>query len=624
MLFGTIDTHAGLAAPDHSLSPAALGRGKDTGDTDDAASHPAGSISSAISVVDSDSLGQTRSSPCGPVPRARYDALVNALHAPYPRGDSRVQAIVAHREQLSSAAVIQGQGLSVAALCALLDGSSLSSALGATRDDVLPTRDLSGASSTTVSAATTLASALVGTREDPSKRSREAFERDNLVDYDAARFFKRSRLLSTPPVLDDNASHPPALSFSRSPSPELEEVQTPPMEVIALPDVQPERGIKRSAEDFDNDVDIAMKAEPKPKKKVQRVKERTAVPPSRALKRTTTTLSLAAPPTSINQPAIAASAPTITPEPFGTSSAPKVCPTLPQSRMLKRATTTLGQAALRPLPLQPIDMNRPPKPSRRTLPRTASALSLATPSKPSSQSAKAKALCKTPHQASAIPRKLAESGPLRSCLERYAPPARPPPALHFGKPGQTWPGFEFFCPVPRRRPTLSKEEAREAYRARKARRDLKASRTRRWNPETGLEEFLPCPVPGAEPEPVLERFKDVEPWSEGQSEFASRTAETAELAAMVMETLSLDDVIANLSKLTVVPSKKKVVTWASLLAPSCRPQNSVIIMLLDAYRRRWHYYYAPSPPLSSHATRTANIASFLSHMWPKLTLLFSF
>ncbi|TYJ54517.1 hypothetical protein B9479_004841 [Cryptococcus floricola] len=620
MLFGTIDTLAGLAAPDHSLSPAALGRGKDNDDTDDAASHPAGSISSAISVVDSDSLGQTRSSSFGPVPSPRYASLVNALHAPYPRGDSRMQAIAAHRQQLPSAAVVKGQGLSVAALCALLDGSSLSSALGATRDDVLPTRDLSGASSTTVSAATTLASALVGTRGVDSKRSRETFEHDNHVDYDAARFFKRSRLLSTPPGLDDNASHPPALSFSRSPSPELEEVQTPPMEVIALPDVQPERGIKRSADDFDNDVDIAMEPELEPKKKVQRVKERTAVPPSRTLKRTTATLSLAAP---INRAAvIAASAATAAPTPIVASYAPKACPSLPESRKLHRTTTTLGQAVLRPLPLQTIDTNRPPQASRRALERTTSALSLATPSKPSSQSAKAKALCRTPRQASAVPRKVRQSRPLKSCLERYAPPAYPPPALHFGKPGQTWPAFTFFCPVPRRRPTLSDEEAAEAKRARKARRELKASRTRRRNPETGLEEFLPRPVPGAEPEPVLESFKDVEPWSEGQSEFAARTAETAELAAMVMETLSLDDVIANLGKLTVVPSKKKLacpildlVTDLKISSSSCSPTP-----IADAGITIMPHHH---PSLPAQYKRQTLRPSF-SHIQPKLTLLFSY
>ncbi|ODN78174.1 hypothetical protein L198_07963 [Cryptococcus wingfieldii CBS 7118] len=560
MLFGTIDSLAGLAAPAHSLSPAALGQGKDADGTDVAASHPAGSISSAVSVVDSESPGQTRSSSFGPVPRARYDALVNALHAPYPRGDSRVQAIAAHRQQLPSAAVVKGQGLSVAALCAVLAGSSLSAALGTaalgtTRDDVLPTRHLSGASPVTFSAATASTSALVGTCEVHSKRSREAFERDNLVDDDAARFFKRSRLVSTSPGLDDNASYPPALSFSRSPSPELEEVQTPPMEVIALPDVQLERGIKRSADDFDNDVDITM--EPEPKQKVQRVRERIAVPPSRALKRTTTTLLLAAPSTFIDRPAIAASAPTLAPAPFVASCAPKACPTLSESRRLQRMTTTLGQDVLRPLPLQSIDMNRPNRPSRRALKRTTSALSLATPSKPSSQLAKAKALCKTPRQASAVPRKVSESRPLKSCLERYAPPTKPPPALHFNKPGQTWPAFTFFCPIPRSRRTLSDEEKE----ARKARRDLKASLLCERNPETGLKEFLPRRVPGAEPEPVLESFKDVEPWSEGQSEFAARTAETAELAAMVMETLSLDDVIANLSKLTVVPREKKVVTW---------------------------------------------------------------
>ncbi|ODN75563.1 hypothetical protein L202_06691 [Cryptococcus amylolentus CBS 6039] len=469
MLFGTIDTHAGLAAPDHSLSPATLGQGKDTDGTDDAASHLAGSISSAISVVDSDSLGQTRSSSFGPVPRARYDALVNALHAPYPRGDSRVQGIAVDRQQLSSAAVVKGQGLSVAALCAVLAGSSPSS-LGATRLSAL---------------------------------HRHAFEGDNLVDYDADRFLKRSRLLSTPISLDDNAFYPPALSFSRSPSPELEEVQTPPMEVIALPDVQPERGIKRRADDFDNDVDIAM--EPETKQKVQRVKERTAVPPSRALKRATTTLSLAAHSTSIDRPAIAASTRTLAPAPFVGSSAPKACPTLPESRKLQRTTTTLRQAALRPLPLQTIDMNRPPQPSRRALQRTTSALSLATP---------------TPHQAFlAPPRHVPRPRQLKSCL---APSAKPHPALHFGKS----------------RRKLSDEEKK----ARQARRDLKASLLCERNPETGLKQFLPRRVPGAEPEPVLESFKDVEPWSEGQSEFAARTAETAELAAMVMETMSLDDV----------------------------------------------------------------------------------
>ncbi|ODO03268.1 hypothetical protein I350_06118 [Cryptococcus amylolentus CBS 6273] len=495
MLFGTIDTHAGLAAPDHSLSPATLAKVKTL----------------MVPTMLPHTL-QTRSSSFGPVPRARYDALVNALHAPYPRGDSRVQAIAVDRQQLSSAAVVKGQGLSVAALCAVLAGSSPSS-LGATRGDVLPTRDY-------------------------FKRSRQAFEGDNLVDYDADRFLKRSRLLSTPISLDDNAFYPPALSFSRSPSPELEEVQTPPMEVIALPDVQPERGIKRRADDFDNDVDIAM--EPETKQKVQRVKERTAVPPSRALKRATTTLSLAAHSISIDRPAIAASTRTLAPAPFVGSSAPKACPTLPESRKLQRTTTTLRQAALRPLPLQTIDMNRPPQPSRRALQRTTSALSLATP---------------TPHQAFlAPPRHVPRPRQLKSCL---APSAKPHPALHFGKSGQTWPGFTFFCPIPRSRRKLSDEEKK----ARQARRDLKASLLCERNPETGLKQFLPRRVPGAEPEPVLESFKDVEPWSEGQSEFAARTAETAELAAMVMETMSLDDVIANLGKLTVVPNKKKVVTW---------------------------------------------------------------
>ncbi|ODN75566.1 hypothetical protein L202_06694 [Cryptococcus amylolentus CBS 6039] len=525
MLFGTIDTLSGLAAtqatptPNQSLSPAALGQGEDTDGTDDAASHPAGGISSAISVVDSDSLWQTRlSSSFGPVPRARYDALVNALHAPYPRGDSRVQAIAAHRQQLPSAAVAKGQGLSVASLCAVLAGTSASSALGATRDGVLPTGDY-------------------------FKRSRETFEHDNHVDYDAARFLKRSRLFS-PPDLDDNASSPPALSASRSPSPELEDIRTPPINTIALPDIQPERGIKRSADGFDNDVDIAMEPEPKPKQKVQRVKERTVVvPPSRALKRTTTILSLAAPSTSIDRPAIAASARTLSPAPFAGFSAPKDCPTLPESRKLQRTTTTLGQTALRPLPLQTIDMNRPPQPSRRALQRTTSALSLATP---------------TPPQASlAPPRQVSRPRPLKSCLKRYAPPANPPPDFHFGKSGQTWPGFTFFCPIPRSRRKLSDEEKR----ARQARRDLKANRTRRWNPETGLKEFLPRRVPGAEPEPVLESWREMEPWSEGKSSFKKRTPWNDEVTRLVMGEISLDDVTENMTKLSVQPIRKKVVTW---------------------------------------------------------------
>ncbi|ODO03271.1 hypothetical protein I350_06121 [Cryptococcus amylolentus CBS 6273] len=473
MLFGTIDTLSGLAAtqatptPNQSLSPAALGQGKDTDGTDDAASHPAGGISSAISVVDSDSLWQTRlSSSFGPVPP-----------------------------------------------------------LGATRDGVLPTGDY-------------------------FKRSRETFEHDNHVDYDAARFLKRSRLFS-PPDLDDNESSPPALSASRSPSPELEDIRTPSINTIALPDVQPERGIKRSADGFDNDVDIAMEPEPKPKQKVQRVKERTVVvPPSRALKRTTTILSLAAPSTSIDRPAIAASARTLSPAPFAGFSAPKDCPTLPESRKLQRTTTTLGQAALRPLPLQTIDMNRPPQPSRRALQRTTSALSLATP---------------TPPQASlAPPRQVSRPRPLKSCLKRYAPPTNPPPDFHFGKSGQTWPGFTFFCPIPRSRHTVSDEEKR----ARQARRDLKANRTRRWNPETGLKEFLPRRVPGAEPEPVLESWREMEPWSEGKSSFKKRTPWNDEVTRLVqvflfatMGEIFLDDVTENMTKLSVQPIRRKVVTW---------------------------------------------------------------
>ncbi|TYJ54520.1 hypothetical protein B9479_004844 [Cryptococcus floricola] len=153
----------------------------------------------------------------------------------------------------------------------------------------------------------------------------------------------------------------------------------------------------------------------------------------------------------------------------------------------------------------------------------------------------------------------------------------PLPALLFNRPGHTWPGFTFFCPIPRSRPTLSDEEAAEAKRARKARRDLKASRTRRRNPETGLEEFLPRRVPWARPGDMAEKCKtrpclprlvevksrgrEMEPWSEGKSSFKKMTPWNDEATRLVMGEISLDDVTEIMTKLSVQPICKNVVGW---------------------------------------------------------------
>ncbi|ODN87151.1 hypothetical protein L198_07154 [Cryptococcus wingfieldii CBS 7118] len=233
-----------------------------------------------------DRQAQSRPS-SGPAPRRRQLDFMNATHAPYPRGSTRVQVIARHREQIkvtsgairiptangSTRAVINGPRVSVAALCNALSGATPATATASSSRSVFAPDVIRRAESPVgsdraiairpkpsfSSAPRVAPPARLSLRGPPPvrtilKRRINEVPNDD-TESELARIPKRTRV--TPPLqLVVSAPRQVSSSSSTSSSPASDIILTPPHQDVALPvDPPSPRCTKRTGDQVDEDAD---------------------------------------------------------------------------------------------------------------------------------------------------------------------------------------------------------------------------------------------------------------------------------------------------------------------------------------------------------------------------------
>ncbi|TYJ51154.1 hypothetical protein B9479_008291 [Cryptococcus floricola] len=274
-----LNRHSALSSASSS-TPTALGQGRGAIGIDN------GNITS---VTGAHADRQVQSRPCsGPAPRLRQLDFMNATHAPYPSGSTRVQVIARHREQIkvtsgairiptangSTRAVINGPRVSVAALCDALSGATPATATASSSRSVLASAVIRRAESPVgsdraiairpkpsfSSAPRVAPPARLSLRGPPPartslKRTINEVPNDD-TESELARISKRTRV--TPPrQLVVPAPRQVSSSSSTSSSPASEIILTPPHQDVALPVDSPSRRCtKRTGDQVDEDDDV--------------------------------------------------------------------------------------------------------------------------------------------------------------------------------------------------------------------------------------------------------------------------------------------------------------------------------------------------------------------------------